>query len=74
MASVTLKAHYDGKQIVLDEPFEFPANASLVVTVLAPATPEHDLEHAAWTELGVQQLAKVYGDGEPDYTLADLKS
>jgi len=37
MPAVTLKAHYDGKRIILDEPFEIPPNTPLMVTVL-PAT------------------------------------
>ncbi|MEI7867645.1 MAG: hypothetical protein WCI11_07120 [Candidatus Methylumidiphilus sp.] len=34
MPTVTLQAHYDGKQILLDEPFEIPPNARLMVTLL----------------------------------------
>jgi hypothetical protein len=70
MPSVTLKAHYDGEHIVLDEPFELPPNASLVVTVLSP---EHDSERAEWAALGARSLARAYGEDEPEYTLADLK-
>ena len=29
MTTVTLRAHYDGEHIVLDEPFDIPANAPL---------------------------------------------
>lgn len=74
MTSVILKAHFDGKQIVLDEPFELSANAELAVMVLAPATPEHDADRAEWADLSTQSLARAYGDDEPEYTLADLKS
>jgi len=28
MPSVTLKAHYDGERILLDEPFEIPPNSA----------------------------------------------
>lgn len=35
MPSVSLKAHYDGERILLDEPFEIPPNSPLMVTVLA---------------------------------------
>ncbi len=68
MPTAILKAHYDGKHIVLDEPFELAANASLVVTVIGP-----DDERSEWTALGVQNLARAYGDDEPEYTTADLK-
>jgi hypothetical protein len=73
MPSVILKAHYDGKHIVLDEPFELPPNAPLAVTVLAPATQKHDSERAEWAALSSQSLARVYGEDEPEYSLADLK-
>ena len=34
MKTVTLTAHFDGEHIQLDEPFQFPAEARLLVTVL----------------------------------------
>lgn len=34
MATLSLKAHYDGKTIRLDEPFDLPPNTRLLVTVL----------------------------------------
>ena len=68
MPSAILKAHYDGKHIVLDEPFELTANTPLIVTVFSP-----EAERAEWTALGVQGLARAYGDYEPEYTTADLK-
>jgi len=66
MITVTLRAHYDGEHIVLDEPFEIPANA--------PAS-EHDRERerASWAALSVRSLARAYGDDEPEYTVADLR-
>ena len=74
MSAVTLKAHYDGAHIVLDEPFDLPANASLAVTVLDPAAiNDNDQERQHWAALGAQGLARAYGDDEPEYTLADLK-
>lgn len=30
-------------------------------------------ERRQWSEFGRQQLAKAYGDDEPEYTLADLR-
>lgn len=68
MPTAILKAHYDGEHIVLDEPFDLPANASLVVTVFDP-----DMERSEWTDLGTRSLARAYGDDEPEYTTADLK-
>jgi hypothetical protein len=45
MPTVALRAHYDGERIVLDEPYELPANASLMVTLLASSS-EEDSENA----------------------------
>jgi hypothetical protein len=73
MSSVTLKAHYDGEHIVLDEPFPLSPNAALAVIVLSPTTSEQDHEHSEWAALGAQSLSKAYGDEEPEYTLDDLK-
>jgi hypothetical protein len=36
MPTVSLKAHYDGTTIRLDEPFDLPPNTRLMVTVLPP--------------------------------------
>ncbi len=68
MPTAILKAHYDGEHIVLDEPFELSTNAPLMVTVIAP-----DEEPSDWAALGAQNLARAYGDDEPEYTTADLK-
>ncbi len=68
MLTAILKAHYDGKHIVLDEPFELAANTPLMVTVVAA-----DAEHTGWTTLGTQGLARAYGNDEPDYGMADLQ-
>ncbi|MHB0980484.1 MAG: hypothetical protein ACYC5Q_10535 [Thermoleophilia bacterium] len=75
MITLTLRAHYDGEHIVLDEPYDLPTNAPLAVTVLAPAPSEHDRERerASWAALSAQSLARAYGDDEPEYTVADLR-
>jgi hypothetical protein len=43
MPTIALQAHYDGERIVLDEPFDLPVNASLIVTVL-PAMSDAELD------------------------------
>lgn len=45
MPAITLKAHYDGQQILLDEPFDLPKNSSLMVTVPSSA---NDQETEQW--------------------------
>ena len=69
MTTVALSAHFDGKQIELDEPYRLPENARLVVVVL-PA----DDERQEWSRLAAQQLARAYDNAEPEYTTADLRS
>ena len=68
MPTAILKAHYDGEHIILDEPFQLPANAPLLVTVIGS-----DAEHSAWAALGAEGIARAYGEDEPEYTVADLK-
>lgn len=70
MPSVTLKAHYDGKQIQLDEPFDLPRNAVLLVTVLSP---DGDGDRVAWLAASSAALARAFGDNEPEYTQADIR-
>ena len=70
MSLVTLKAHYNGEQIVLDEPCDLPANTPLMVTV---STPELEREREEWNKFSLQGFARAYSDNEPEYTLADVK-
>jgi hypothetical protein len=73
MSAVILKAHYDGKQIVLDDPFDLEVNTPLAVTVLSREAPEIEAERAEWAGLGAEALGRAYGPDEPEYTLADIK-
>lgn len=76
MPAITLQAHFDGERIQLDEPFELPANAPLLVTVLpvAPAADgaARDPEADDWCAFALANLARAYGDDEPEYSEADL--
>ena len=66
METVTLRAHFDGKQILLDEPFDLEPNMELIVTVRYKAVHE---EREAWARLSLESLERAYGDDEPDYSL-----
>jgi hypothetical protein len=70
MPSISLKAHYDGTTIRLDEPFDLPEGAQLIVTVLETA--QDDAERISWTELSTRGLARAYGDSEPEYSIVDV--
>ncbi len=67
MPAISLKAHFDGHAIQLDEPYELPRDAQLLVTVLAPPS------LPGWAELSAQGLSRAYGENEPEYSPADLQ-
>ncbi|MBI3849800.1 MAG: hypothetical protein HY298_05860 [Verrucomicrobia bacterium] len=68
MSAITLKAHFDGKQICLDEPYELQRDSKLMVTVLPESEETFDEERAAWLAFSQQSLARAYGENEPDYS------
>jgi hypothetical protein len=70
MEPVTLRAHFDGEQIRLDEPFTLEPNMELIVTVVPRASDE---EREAWTRLALESLARAYGDNEPEYSREQIK-
>ena len=70
MPDVSLRAHFNGKQIVLDEPFDLPKDSTLLVTVL----PSNGLaDDADWQNISAGGLARAFDDNEPDYDDSDLK-
>jgi hypothetical protein len=73
MGTVNLKAHHDGQQIVIDEPFDLPTDSPRIVTVPSAGVGPLSRERVEWAELAVQGLTRAYGDEEPEYTLADIK-
>ena len=62
MATLSLKAHYDGKTIRLDEPFDLPPNTRLLVTVL------DDSEDSS--SLAAMEMTRRSEDAELDETVA----
>ena len=69
METIILRAHFDGKQILLDDPYELSPNTNLLITVIHLPT----AEQKAWLELSAQGLSAAYGDDEPDYPLTLVK-
>lgn len=71
MPTVTLQAHYDGRHIVLDEPYALPANASLMVTLLH-STSDADSEET-WLRAASSSDAFAFlaDPAEDIYTVAD---
>ena len=73
MDSVTLQAHYDGKRIILDEPFDLPPDAPLMVTVLStPLEPESHSEEAWLRAMASSDAFDFLADPAEDiYTAED---
>jgi hypothetical protein len=70
MRPLTLKAHFDGKHVVLDEPYDLKPDTPIVVTVLPDSA---EIERAQWHGLSSSNLERAYGENEPEYTDSDIK-
>ncbi len=70
METVNLRAHFDGKQILLDEPFELETDTELIVTILPKSL---DDEREDWARLALESLERAYSDNEPEYSLDLIK-
>ena len=66
MSLVTLKAHYDGKQICLDEPIELAPNTPVLVAI--PQPDQEDQFREEWFAMARAAFARSYSDDEPDYS------
>ncbi len=69
MPSVTLKAHFNGTHVILDESYSLEPNTRLLVTVL---TDDENAERDEWLKFSAERLDQAYGDDEPEYTFTDL--
>jgi len=66
MRPLTIRAHFDGEHIRLDEPFQLEPDAKLLIIVL-PKQPSGS-EQIDWTYLAMQGIENAYGENEPDYS------
>ncbi len=68
----TLRAHFDGRQIRLEDDYPLTKDAKLLVTVLQEGD---DLaqERADWLRHSARNLDRAYSPAEPDYTAAMVK-
>ncbi|MFQ5638630.1 MAG: hypothetical protein ACE5IR_11615 [bacterium] len=80
MNIITLRAHFDGEQIVLDEPFKLrlKPNTRLIVTVLPEPESEqeieeNDKERQAWLQMSMKGLENAYSEDEVEYSLDLIK-
>lgn len=70
MGDITIPAHFDGKHIFLDEPFDLEPDAKLLITVISATEKERE----DWPSLSHRRLEDAYGRDEPEYTLDALKT
>ena len=63
-----IRGHFDGTQILFDEPCNLEPNTKLIIKVVD----EDETEREEWSLLGKQNLAKAYSDDEPEYGLDSI--
>ena len=68
---VTLPAHFDGKEIILDTPFTLKPADKLLVTILKSEIAADEREE--WNTSSLSQLNKAYSNDEPEYSLSLVK-
>lgn len=64
----SIKAHFDGQYIVLDEPYPLKADTKLLVTVLTD-----DGEKEQWMRLSARRLEDAFEESEPEYSLTAVR-
>jgi hypothetical protein len=67
--NTSIRAHFDGQRILLDEPFEIEPNAQLLITVL----PTTDADRDSWLQVSAERLAAAFGEDEPEYSLSSVQ-
>ena len=66
MPTTSLQAHFDGEHIVLDERFDLPVNARLMVTVLPEAAGAEESEEAWLRAIASSESFKFLADPAED--------
>jgi hypothetical protein len=69
MASRSLRAHFDGQNIQIDEPCDLKPDDRLLVIVLDD---ESEAERKDWAQFSLTSMARAYGDDEPEYSLDSI--
>jgi hypothetical protein len=70
MAVRTLRAHFDGERVQMDELCEIEPDAKLLVTILPK---DDDEERGDWLLLSAAGLARAYSEDEVEYPLSAIK-
>ena len=61
-----IRGHFDGTQVLFDEPCELKPNTKVIISVL-------QYNAADWYLLGKKNLARAYADDEPEISLDRIK-
>jgi hypothetical protein len=61
-----IQGHFDGTQVLFDEPCTLKPNTKLIIKVV------EDNEDDDWYLLGKKSLARAYSDDEPEYSLDSI--
>jgi hypothetical protein len=61
-----IQGHFDGTQVLFDEPCTLKPNTKLIIKVV------EDNEDDEWCLLGKKSLAGAYSDDEPEYGLDSI--
>jgi hypothetical protein len=69
MNIISVMAHFDGEDVLLDQKLELETDTKLIVTVL----PQRDYEREAWMNLSIKKLEDAYGLDEIEYSLDLIK-
>jgi len=67
----TVRAHFDGQHIRLNEPCDLQPDTQLLVTVLQEQKPDEERE--TWLLLSSKGLERAYGEDEAEYSLDLIK-
>lgn len=73
ISAFTLRAHFDGQHIVLDEPSDLPTDTPLVVLAVQQNDLALDAERREWVAFSLKNLARAYGPNEPEYDASMCK-
>jgi hypothetical protein len=69
MENIILRAHYNGTQILLDDPVDLQPNTKLLITMIQ----KPETERETWFNFSAQSLDAAYGDDEPEYPVTLIK-
>ncbi len=69
--TITLRGHFDGERIQIDEPYRLEPGTRLIITALPQNTEQDD--QMFWSQLAQVGLARAYGDAEPEYVFEMIR-